>query len=327
MGRSVRPARRDCARIFAFGQGVRPIFELNAPPDRSGRVRRAGLFALSAALHAVLVFGAFRHKGTYKIFALDTNVRQAFLVPREAVRYQAARPARRGAAAPAVPPAPGGASENGAVAPTAGAAAAPGQAVSGEAETAGGSSGGGAATGAPAAAGPGGGFRLTYPADAARISLTRSASAIEDTLVSPGLYRDYSKANLSPGEARSGTGEGRTVRQAAARARRSAGPGGVAVKLPGLDFKPWGTEVLEKIQKNWALPGGSGSAWKGEVGVRVTVARDGQVLGTDLDAPSKIDILDQAAMKAVAAASPFPALPEGYPSSSLEVYFVFRYGD
>jgi TonB family protein len=57
------------------------------------------------------------------------------------------------------------------------------------------------------------------------------------------------------------------------------------------------------------------------------VSRDGQVLGADLDSPCKIDVLDQAALKAVTAASPWPPLPEGYTSSSLEVYLVFRYGD
>lgn len=194
---------------------------------------------------------------------------------------------------------------------------------------------GGAAAPDPAGENPAGGrggarageFKLTYSAADAKISLAKPASSIEDVLVPPGLYRDYSGLNLSMASPRAGGGEGRKVRQAVPRAKSSAGRGAVAIQLPSLDFKPWAGQVLEKIQRNWALPGGSGSGWKGDVGVRLVVARDGQVLGADLDAPSKIELLDQAALKAVAAASPLPALPDAYKSSSLEVYLVFRYGD
>jgi len=214
---------------------------------------------------------------------------------------------------------------------TGGGEAAPGPETAAAADEAGSrasAASGGGTTPAPAAGDAAGGwFRLTYPATEAKISLTKPASSIEDALVPPGLYRDYSRANLSAAGSGAEIGGGRTARQAVPRARRSAGRGGVAIKLPSLDFKPWAGQVLEKIQKNWALPGGSGSGWKGEVGVRVTVAGTGQVLGIDLDAPTKIELLDQAALKAVAAASPFPALPDAFTSSSLEVYFVFRYGD
>jgi TonB family protein len=180
------------------------------------------------------------------------------------------------------------------------------------------------------AAGPGG-FVLRYPAADAKISLNKSAASIEDTLVPPGLYRDFSKVDLSKTEGRMdealGGGGGPGVGRAVPRAKRQTGRSAAVLKLPGVDFKPWAEEVLNKIQRNWALPLDLGSGWKGEVGVRVMVAKDGRVLGADLDAPTKIELLDQAALKAITAASPFPPLPASYPQSSLEVYFVFRYGD
>ena len=180
------------------------------------------------------------------------------------------------------------------------------------------------------AAGPGG-FGLRYPSADAKISLNKSAASIEDTLIPPGLYRDFSKVDLSKTEGRAqealGGGGGRAVGQAVPRAKRQTGRSAAVLKLPGLDFKPWAEQVLNAIQKNWALPLDLGSGWKGEVGVRVMVAKDGRVLGADLDAPTKIELLDQAALKAITAAAPFPPLPASYAPSSLEVYFVFRYGD
>lgn len=265
-------------------------------------------------------------------------MREAVLLPREAVRYPlglrvSPRPA-------AVPSDEGGAIE----APRAGEAAATPEARTPEAGRkaaselpAGGQAPGRAAgpggtpgSGAGEAAGPGG-FGLRYPAADAKISLNKSASSIEDTLVPPGLYRDFSKVDLSKTEGRTeealGGGGGPAVGRAVPRAKRQTGRSAAVLNLPGLDFKPWAEAVLNQIQKNWALPLDRGSGWKGEVGVRVLVAKDGRVLGADLDAPTKIELLDQAALKAVAAAAPFPALPASYPQSSLEVYFVFRYGD
>lgn len=287
--------------------------------------------ALSAALHAVLIFAAFRVKGTYKIFDLRESARDVVLVPRAAARFPlAGRPSPE-----AVNPAAGAAASAVRTDQPGDSSGRPARSVSETADAglprAVGDAAPPSAAGESTAGEPGGaragGFRLTYSAADAKISLSKPASSIEDVLVPPGLYRDYSGLNLSADAGRAGGGEGRTARQAVPRAKGSAGGASVAVKLPSLDFKPWAGRVLEKIQRNWALPGGSGSGWKGDVGVRVVVARDGQVLGADLDAPSKIDLLDQAALKAVAAASPFPALPDSFKPSSLEVYLVFRYGD
>jgi outer membrane biosynthesis protein TonB len=41
---------------------------------------------------------------------------------------------------------------------------------------------------------------------------------------------------------------------------------------------------------------------------------------------SKIDALDQAAVRALELSLPFPALPADFPASNVEVYFIFQYG-
>lgn len=286
--------------------------------------------ALSAVLHGVLIFAAFRVKGTYKIFDLRASARDAILVPRDAARFPVAVRPSPDAGSRAAGGAPPAEKTNPSDAlPGRQASAAPVDAGAGRPVTSGDAAPESAADGAAGGRGVAGslGFKLTYSAADAKISLSKPASAIEDVLVPSGLYRDYSGLNLSVDGPRAGGGGARSVRQAVPRAKGSAGGAAVAIKLPSLDFKPWAGQVLEKIQKSWSLPGGSGSGWKGEVGIRLMVARDGQVLGADLDAPSKIDLLDQAALKAVAAASPFPALPDAFTPTSLEVYLVFRYGD
>ncbi len=191
--------------------------------------------------------------------------------------------------------------------------------------------------GAAGGAAPGAGglpaeFKLTYPSDS-KIALSRPASKVEDTLVSPNRYRtrtdiDFSKylenemtaGNRNPpGSASSGG----TPQQ---RARRRTSGGAVSLSVPKIDFSPWAAAVLNKIQRNWILPAEVGTAWKAEVGVTVLVAKSGELLAVEIDVPSKIELLDEAAARAIRASGPFPALPAALPDSSLEVYFVFQYG-
>jgi TonB family protein len=329
-----------CYNNRLIRHGDRPIFEPSQPLNQAGRVRRAGLFLLSACVHTLLIFIAFNVHGYYKIFTYADKSRDAFLVPREIFRYPLTlrasprppavpagsdavttpagpeTPAPLAAAAPAV-----GARESGgatgAVTPADGSRGAPGVGPSGQAVFGGG--------------GGRDGFKLAYPSADAKISLSKSAASIEDSLVPPGMYRDYSKVDLSKTSGRgegpgAGGGGGPVVGQAVPRAKRQTGRDAVVVKLPGIDFKPWAEIVLNKIQKNWALPLSSGSGWLGETGIRVLVAKNGQVLSAELDAPTKVETLDQAALRAILASGPFPPLPSSYAQSSLEVYFVFRYG-
>jgi TonB family protein len=278
----------------------------------------------------------------YKIFTYQEKPREAFLAPPEMARFplQKSETGR-----PAVRPGENAATGSATATPRVDGRLMPRESARGAAEKPAEPAG----PGPIAALGPSGGlpgpyanFKLTYPADA-RINLSQSAGKIEDKyLPPPSHYRtrteiDFSKyarqgALLSsapsggPGEGPGGSGSGRPG-QAGQRARRPAPGGSVALNVPGVDFSAWGEIVLNKIQRNWALDAGLGTAWKAEVGVTLLVARNGDLLAAEIDAPSKIEFLDQAALRAVRSSGPFPALPAKYLNSSLEVYFVFKYGD
>jgi TonB family protein len=303
---------------------------------------------LSAVLHGAVLLAALSVRWHYTIFTYQEKAREAFLVPREVVRFPLAQTAvtgvpsakERTAAAVAGPANAAEASRPAAVPP------APGKPGSES-----GGSGAGLLRGPTAVSGanpeggwPGaeGGFHLSYPPEA-KIDLSRSADSIEDRyLPSPSHYRSWAGVDFSGlarqgailgqtptvgrGEGPGGAGGGRPG-QAGQRARRPAAGGSVSINVPSVDFSAWGEIVINKIQRNWALDPGLGTAWKGEVGVSVLVARNGDLLAVEIDVPAKIEFLDQAALRAVRTSGPFPALPARYANSSLEVYFVFKYGD
>lgn len=290
---------------------------------------------LSAAVHAVVFFAAFHAHWRYKIFAYSEKPREVFIAPRQALPFSVSPAAQSGrrvpgeteAAVPGQPPAKRGEVRSPAPAggrneqprPSAGPAPAGGE------------------------AGPSGflsAFRLNFPPES-KLSLAKSADKIEDKLVPPGRYRARSDIDFSRyltgsktagngeaeyGEGPSGIGGGRPG-QAGQRARRPSPGVSTAIAVPGVDFSAWAGLVINAIQRNWALDPSLGSSWKGEVGISVLVSKNGEVLAAEIDVPTKIEALDQAALRAVRASAPFPALPPRYPNASLEVYFVFKYGD
>lgn len=288
-----------------------------------------------------MIYGAFTTHWHYKIFDTGKKTREVFLAPPDIIPYPLSMSSPNRLLKPGQDPndiPAGGEASRARVAET------PAQAVSVEPKIkpgppAGGETGG---TGTPAAgggSGPGGlpgvlsGFKLTYPSDA-KISLAKPASKVEDTLLSPGRYQtrtdiDFSRYLRSGGQAGApGSGNGVSGGgRPSQRARRQPGNTAVSMSVPQADLSQWAETVLNKVQRNWALAPNAGSGWKGEVGISVLVARSGEVLAVELDTPSKVEILDQAAVKSLQAASPFPPLPAGYSPSSLEVYFVFKYGD
>ncbi len=330
-----------CYNIRPIESGETSIFDLDSNRNGGEHLKRGALFLASAVLHAVLIYGAFTTRWNFKIFDTGKKTREAFLAPRDIIPYpmslSSANRFLKPGENPNDVPGRGESNQTGVVEPPAKARSAEPKAEANPA--AGGEAGG---TGTPAGGGgtgPGGppgvfsGFKLTYPADA-KISLAIPASKVEDTLLSPGRYQTRTDIDFSrylnsgglaggPGAGSGGSGRGRPSQ----RARRQPGNPAVSMSIPKADLSHWGETVLNKVQRNWALAPGAGSGWKGEVGISVLVAKSGEVLAVELDAPSKIEILDQAAVKSLWAASPFPPLPTAYSPSRLEVYFVFKYGD
>ena len=80
--------------------------------------------------------------------------------------------------------------------------------------------------------------------------------------------------------------------------------------------------LKRKINENWSPPG-AGFAQTRETLVVFTIQRDGSVRGTDIEQSSGDAFYDQAAIRSVRRATPFPPLPPGYPEESMKIFFSF----
>jgi TonB family protein len=178
------------------------------------------------------------------------------------------------------------------------------------------------------------GFGLTYPLGS-QLRLTKPAETSIDEILRPGRYRtrtdvDFSKY-LRPepgamvpsgrmGVGAPGSGGGGGVGQGPGRGAR------VTLDVARYDLVPWATGVMTKIQRNWTLANPEDSGYKAEVRVSVMMSRNGELLAVEIETSSKVDALDQAAIRALQASGPFPALPADFPKSTLDMVFVFQYG-
>lgn len=304
---------------------------------RSEYIKKAAIFLGSAVLHGLLFYFLLHAKINYRIYRYDkSGVATVFLLSRDAVPFPKApksgalvspgpepliiKPGRTAAVA-AVPEAPGVKPEPGAP------PGPPGPPVV--------ESKGEAAAERSGAASPGvsAGFGLTYPLGS-QLKLTKPAETSIDEILRPGRYRtrtdiDFSKyLRPEPGamvpSGRIGIGKS-----------GSGGGGGgqwpgrgasVTLNVARYDLVPWATGIMTKIQQNWTLNNAEDSGYRAEVRVSVMMARNGDLLAVEIETSSKVEALDQAALHALQASGPFPALPADFPKSALDMVFVFQYG-
>jgi TonB family protein len=92
----------------------------------------------------------------------------------------------------------------------------------------------------------------------------------------------------------------------------------VALKYPYYTKALW-----RKINENWAPPGAGFAQAAREVLVVFTILRDGTVSVPGIEQSSGDIFYDQAALRAVQRANPFPPLPPGYPDDRMTIYFSF----
>jgi len=174
------------------------------------------------------------------------------------------------------------------------------------------------------------GFALTYPKRTPLDLGKPSENSLEDFL-KPSRYQtrtdiDFSKYLGSHVPLSGPPGGGGTP------GAGGKGPGGqargasVSLNIARYDFSPWANEVMNRIQKNWSLGQSSTGSWKGEVGISVLMTKSGELLAVEVASTSKVDVLDQAALRALQMSAPFPPLPADFPNARLEMYFVFQYG-
>lgn len=80
--------------------------------------------------------------------------------------------------------------------------------------------------------------------------------------------------------------------------------------------------LTRKINENWSPPG-AGFAQMRDMLVVFTIEWDGNVRNVEIEQSSGDAFYDQAAVRSVLRASPFPPLPTGYPDGDRRFYFTF----
>lgn len=131
------------------------------------------------------------------------------------------------------------------------------------------------------------------------------------------LYPNFANARFAKNYPRSGSyGKG------------TAFKGGTAFFIKkGYNITPWAETVVARIQKNWFITYAQKISGKGEVGISVTVEKNGELSLIKIVSPSQVQSFDQAALRAINLSLPFPGLPDDFPDERLQVYFVFQCND
>jgi hypothetical protein len=102
---------------------------------------------------------------------------------------------------------------------------------------------------------------------------------------------------------------------------------GISIPAAGFDFGPWAALVVESIQKNWELPVSGKLSKTARIRFSVIINKKGELSSIEIIEISSIESLDQAALAALRASLPFPALPVDFPGDLLEMLFEFVYDD
>lgn len=81
-------------------------------------------------------------------------------------------------------------------------------------------------------------------------------------------------------------------------------------------------EAFGKVAAKWKQPGRKGLPELGKKAVvQAVIARDGKLISAELTMRSGSGAWDDAALKAVQGAAPFPPLPQGYAHPTVEAHF------
>jgi TonB family protein len=102
---------------------------------------------------------------------------------------------------------------------------------------------------------------------------------------------------------------------------------GMSIPLKNYDLLPWATAVIDKIQLAWALPAVPEVPEGAKISMIVVIKKTGELDSIEILEGTSVEALDQAALDALRAALPFPALPADFPGDLLEITFEFFYND
>ncbi len=124
------------------------------------------------------------------------------------------------------------------------------------------------------------------------------------------------------GGGRYGTGGGRGGSGTGERQRV-----GISIPLKGYDLLPWASVVVDRIQRYWVLPPVYELPDEARVRLIVVIKKNGDLDSIEILEGTSVEVLDMAALEAVRAGLPFPALPADFPGDLLEITFEFVYND
>jgi TonB family protein len=107
-------------------------------------------------------------------------------------------------------------------------------------------------------------------------------------------------------------------------------PEGVQILTPheGVDFASYTNHLVESIKRSWyaQMPQEASAGLKGKVVVRFKIQKNGKLARTPMvESNSGNKQLDNAAVSAIRASSPFEHLPEAFKGSNIELRFIFLY--
>jgi TonB family protein len=105
---------------------------------------------------------------------------------------------------------------------------------------------------------------------------------------------------------------------------------GVQILTPheGVDFAPYTNHLVDSVKRNWyaQMPQEASAGLKGKVVVRFKIQKNGKLARTPMvESNSGNQQLDNAAVSAIRASTPFEHLPEAFKGPNIELRFIFLY--
>ncbi|MCK7482366.1 MAG: TonB C-terminal domain-containing protein [Candidatus Moduliflexus flocculans] len=102
---------------------------------------------------------------------------------------------------------------------------------------------------------------------------------------------------------------------------------GMSIPLKNYDLMPWASVVIDRLQVAWVLPAVPEIPDPARIGMIVVIKKTGELDSIEILEGTTVEALDRAALDAIRAALPFPALPGDFPGDLLEIIFEFVYND
>jgi TonB family protein len=102
---------------------------------------------------------------------------------------------------------------------------------------------------------------------------------------------------------------------------------GISIPLKGYDLLPWASIMVDRIQRFWNLPAVTELPETAKVRLIVVIKKSGELDSIEILEGTTVEVLDRAALEAIRAGLPFPALPADFPGDLLEITFEFVYND